>query len=98
MPLIKMAKNENAKKIRSIFPAARLKKIMQSNEDVGKMSVSVPYVASKALEMFINDLVVSTYEESKKKKASRITTEHIRSTVKNNSKFEFLQNVVNSEN
>lgn len=93
-----MAKNENAKKIRSIFPAARLKKIMQSNEDVGKMSVSVPYVASKALEMFINDFVLATYDESKKKKANRITIEHIRTTVKNNPLFEFLQNTVNSEN
>lgn len=90
MPLLKMESKDNTKKLRSIFPSARLKKIMQSNEDVGKMGVSVPYIASKALELFLKDIVHSSYEEVKKRNVSRITVDHIKAVVEKNPKYEFL--------
>ena len=36
---------------------ARIKKIMQSDEDVGKVAAAVPVIISKALEMFVETLL-----------------------------------------
>ncbi|EOB13910.1 class 2 transcriptional repressor [Nosema bombycis CQ1] len=41
----------------SVFPVSRLKKILQSNESVGKIGASVPVVASKAIELFLKEFV-----------------------------------------
>ncbi|WUR02194.1 dr1-associated corepressor [Vairimorpha necatrix] len=88
---------DNSKKLRSVFPAARLKKIMQSNEEVGKMGVSVPFITSKALEMFIEEIVKLTYKELESTKGNRITVEHIRKVIKDNPKYEFLSNVTSEQ-
>ncbi|KAF5141675.1 class 2 transcription repressor nc2 subunit alpha [Vairimorpha ceranae] len=86
--------SDNSKKLRSLFPAARLKKIMQSNEDVGKMGISVPFIAGKAMELFLKDLVTLTYEELKSKKGNRITVDHIKKAIEENSKYNFLNNLL----
>ena len=44
-------------KNRTKFPAARIKKIMQSDEEVGKLAAAVPVLVSKALELFLQSLV-----------------------------------------
>ncbi|KAH9952406.1 histone-fold-containing protein, partial [Lactifluus volemus] len=46
------------------FPVARIKKIMQKDEEVGKVAQATPIVISKALELFLQ-LVVD--------EASRVT-------------------------
>jgi len=47
------------------FPVARIKKIMQKDEEVGKVAQATPIVISKALELFLQ-LVVD--------EAARVTT------------------------
>ncbi|KAJ8485227.1 hypothetical protein OPV22_017712 [Ensete ventricosum] len=39
----------------------RIKKIMQSDEDIGKIALAVPVLVSKALELFLQDLCDKTY-------------------------------------
>ncbi|KAG9151817.1 hypothetical protein Leryth_002093 [Lithospermum erythrorhizon] len=41
---------------------ARIKKIMQADEDVGKIAMAVPVLVSKALELFLQDLCDRTYD------------------------------------
>ncbi|KAJ4886417.1 hypothetical protein Rs2_26165 [Raphanus sativus] len=50
------------KKLDTRFPAARIKKIMQADEDVGKIALAVPVLVSKSLELFLQDLCDRTYE------------------------------------
>lgn len=42
---------------RTKFPLSRIKKIIQEDEDIGKTTSTVPVALSKALELFIEDLV-----------------------------------------
>ncbi|GLU18959.1 hypothetical protein SLE2022_352330 [Rubroshorea leprosula] len=55
------------KKLDTRFPAARIKKIMQADEDVGKIAMAVPLLVSKALELFLQDLCDQTYDITSKK-------------------------------
>jgi len=45
------------KKYKTRFPMARIKKIMQSDEEVGKIALATPILISKALELFMRDLI-----------------------------------------
>lgn len=88
-----MGKIEATKKKLTRFPISRLKKIMQLNEDIGKIGASVPVVASKSIELFLTEFVGLVVEEAKKKGTSRLSLEFITKVIEENPKFEFLKNL-----
>lgn len=47
------------------FPAARIKKIMQVDEEVGKLANAVPVMVGRAVEMFLESLVQATLVEAR---------------------------------
>lgn len=81
-------------KIRTHFPAARIKKIMQSDEDIGKVAQVTPVVVGRALEIFMANLVDHAIVEAKKAGVRRIAASHIRAAVENTEQFDFLVDVV----
>lgn len=48
------------------FPVSRIKKIMQADEDVGKIASAVPPMISKGLELFLKDLIDAAVDEVRK--------------------------------
>jgi histone H3/H4 len=76
----------------SVFPVSRLKKILQSNESVGKIGASVPVVASKAIELFLKEFVDKCFEEVKNKGGKKIQNEHIKKVVEETPNLSFLKN------
>lgn len=81
-------------KIKTHFPAARIKKIMQSDEDIGKVAQATPVVVGRALEIFMANLVEAGIIEAKKAGVRRISAQHIRTAVENTEQFDFLVDVV----
>lgn len=77
-------------KIKTHFPAARIKKIMQSDEDIGKVAQATPVVVGRALEIFMANLVEAGIIEAKKAGVRRISALHIRTAVENTEQFDFL--------
>ncbi|XP_024040765.1 dr1-associated corepressor-like isoform X2 [Citrus clementina] len=67
------------KKLDTRFPAARIKKIMQADEDVGKIALAVPVLVSKALELFFQDLCDRTYEITLQRGAKTMSSLHFNS-------------------
>ncbi|XP_048598483.1 WAT1-related protein At5g07050 isoform X2 [Brassica napus] len=65
------------KKLDTRFPAARIKKIMQADEDVGKIALAVPVLVSKALELFLQDLCDRTYEITLQRGAKTVSSLHL---------------------
>ncbi|KAG4979376.1 hypothetical protein JHK84_032954 [Glycine max] len=57
---------------------ARIKKIMQADEDVGKIALAVPVLVSKALELFLQDLCDRTYEITLQRGAKTMNSLHLR--------------------
>uniref|UniRef100_A0A3Q7F6H9 Transcription factor CBF/NF-Y/archaeal histone domain-containing protein n=1 Tax=Solanum lycopersicum TaxID=4081 RepID=A0A3Q7F6H9_SOLLC len=64
------------KKLDTRFPAARIKKIMQADEDVGKIAMAVPVLVSKALELFLQDLCDRTYDITLRRGAKTVNSLH----------------------
>ncbi|KAL8227813.1 hypothetical protein R6Q57_015397 [Mikania cordata] len=83
------------KKLDTRFPAARIKKIMQADEDVGKIAMAVPVLVSKALELFLQDLCDRTYDITLRKGAKTVNSLHLKHCVQSYNVFDFLREVVN---
>lgn len=74
------------KKRKTRFPMARIKRIMQSDEDIGKVSTSAPVVLSKAIELFMKELVTSCTKEGK----GKIGVNELLTLIKEKDKYKFL--------
>ncbi|KAJ1034091.1 hypothetical protein NDA18_000961 [Ustilago nuda] len=76
------------------FPVARIKKIMQADEDVGKVAQATPVLISKALELFMASIVEETVKETRSCGAKKMTPYHVKRTVHTNETFDFLKDIV----
>ena len=56
---------------------ARIKKIMQSDEDVGKVAAAVPVLISKSLELFAEKLLRSANDVIERRGARTLTPSHL---------------------
>ncbi|KGQ96534.1 hypothetical protein MG1_03514 [Candida albicans GC75] len=81
-------------KIKTHFPAARIKKIMQSDEEIGKVAQATPVIVGRALEIFMANLVEVSLLEAKKQGVKRITASHVKSAIENTEQFDFLVEAV----
>ncbi|XP_078152348.1 uncharacterized protein LOC144547543 isoform X2 [Carex rostrata] len=82
------------KKLDTRFPAARIKKIMQADEDVGKIAMAVPVLVSKALEMFLQDLCGRTYDITLQRGMKTVSSQHLKQCVHGFNHYDFLREIV----
>ncbi|KAF9291861.1 hypothetical protein BGZ88_006688 [Linnemannia elongata] len=82
------------KKYKTKFPVARIKKIMQMDEDVGKVAQATPILISKALELFMQSLIDEACMETRAKNAKRLTAAHLKKTILEKDQFDFLRDIV----
>ncbi|GAA95522.1 uncharacterized protein L969DRAFT_85195 [Mixia osmundae IAM 14324] len=76
------------------FPVARIKKIMQQDEEVGKVAASAPVAVSKALEMFLQDLLEKSLEHARSLGSRKITNVHLKHVITEVESFDFLADAV----
>ncbi|KAF2821471.1 histone-fold-containing protein [Ophiobolus disseminans] len=86
--------NVDAITIKNHFPVARIKRIMQADDDVGKVAQVTPVVVSKALELFMISLVTKAAVEAKSRNSKRVNTIHLKQAITNNEQFDFLNDIV----
>jgi len=67
---------------------------MQTDEEVGKIAQATPIVLSKALDLFVQDLVKHTVEITKEKNGKTMTVGHLKQCVTAGQEFDFLQETV----
>lgn len=89
-----MKKNKDPKKRMTRFPVARIKRIMQSNDDIGKVSTSAPVVLSKAIELFMKELLEASLKNCKNNK---IMMDDFIKVVNEDSRFDFLKVVLDKD-
>ena len=66
------------KKFNARFPPARIKKIMQLDEEVGKVASAVPVMISRSLEIFMENLLLQSSRLAGSKGARTLTTSHLK--------------------
>lgn len=84
------------------FPVARIKRIMQADEDIGKVAQVTPTVVSRALELFMIKLISSSAHQARgpstsggaSKGPKRVLQQHLKRAVQSDEKFDFLNEIV----
>ena len=64
-------------KMKTKLPAARIKRIMRQDEEVGKVSQLTPFLVGKAVELFLKSLIDAAVEETISKQATKLTETHM---------------------
>ncbi|KAI8816083.1 histone-fold-containing protein [Fimicolochytrium jonesii] len=82
------------KRYKTKFPVARIKKIMRTDDEVGKVAQVTPVLISKALELFMAALIDQTCRETRTRNAKKMTTAHLKRTILEVDTFDFLAPLV----
>ncbi|KAJ3180490.1 H2A super protein [Geranomyces variabilis] len=82
------------KRYKTKFPVARIKKIMRTDDDVGKVAQVTPVLISKALELFMATLIQETCKEARARQAKKLTPAHLKQTIESTETFDFLVDLV----
>lgn len=72
---------------------ARIKKMMQSDEDVGKIATVTPVLVAKALECMMEYLLKEACHVAVQRRTKTVTPQHLKMCVTNNDSFDFLRDV-----
>ena len=80
--------------IKTHFPPAKIKKIMQTDEDIGKVSQATPVITGRSLEFFIAMLVNRSGHVAKEMGCRRISGEVMKKTIMTDEKFDFLRELI----
>ncbi|XP_062821389.1 dr1-associated corepressor isoform X2 [Anolis carolinensis] len=84
------------KKYNARFPPARIKKIMQTDEEIGKVAAAVPVIISRALELFLESLLKNACHVTQSRNAKTMTTSHLKQCIELEQQFDFLKDLVAS--
>ncbi|XP_058518366.1 dr1-associated corepressor [Ochotona princeps] len=84
------------KKYNARFPPARIKKIMQTDEEIGKVAAAVPVIISRALELFLESLLRKACQVTQSRNAKTMTTSHLKQCIEVEQQFDFLKDLVAS--
>uniref|UniRef100_A0A3B3TLR7 Dr1-associated corepressor n=1 Tax=Poecilia latipinna TaxID=48699 RepID=A0A3B3TLR7_9TELE len=84
------------KKYNARFPPARIKKIMQTDEEIGKVAAAVPVIISRALELFLESLLTKACQVTQSRNAKTMTMSHLKQCIELEQQFDFLKDLVAS--
>ncbi|XP_063173185.1 dr1-associated corepressor [Candoia aspera] len=84
------------KKYNARFPPARIKKIMQTDEEIGKVAAAVPVIISRGLELFLESLLKTACHVTQSRNAKTMTTSHLKQCIEQEQQFDFLKDLVAS--
>ncbi|TMW52222.1 hypothetical protein DOY81_002689 [Sarcophaga bullata] len=89
------------KKYNARFPAGRIKRIMQSDEEVGKVAQAVPVIIyilfrklKQTLELFVESLLTKTLKITNSRNAKTLSTSHMKQCIMSEQRFDFLRELV----
>lgn len=76
------------------FPVARIKKIMQKDEEVGKVAQATPIVISKALELFLGLIIDEASKVTIERGSKKVEAYHLKHAVETTEMLDFLKELV----
>ncbi|KAL2109478.1 hypothetical protein VUR80DRAFT_2394 [Thermomyces stellatus] len=80
--------------VKTKFPTARIKRIMQADEEVGKVAQQTPIAVGKALELFMISMVSKSADLAKEKGQKRVTAQMLKQVAETDEQFDFLNEIV----
>lgn len=80
--------------VKTKFPTARIKRIMQADEEVGKVAQQTPIAVGKALELFMVQIVSKSADVAKERNSKRISAQMLKQAIDSNNEWDFLRDIV----
>lgn len=80
--------------VKTKFPTARIKRIMQADEEVGKVAQQTPIAVGKALELFMVQIVTKSADVAQEKGSKRISAQMLKQAIDANNEWDFLRDIV----
>jgi hypothetical protein len=80
--------------VKTKFPTARIKRIMQADEEVGKVAQQTPIAVGKALELFMIALVTRSAEVARQRNSKRVSAQMLKQVVESDDQWDFLREIV----
>lgn len=87
--------------LKTSFPVARIKRIMQADDDIGKVAQVTPHVVSRALELFMIKLVSASAAQARGtaqggsgKGPKRILAQHMKRALAADESYDFLADII----
>eukprot|EP00474_Spongospora_subterranea_P006975 CRZ07433.1 hypothetical protein [Spongospora subterranea] len=81
-------------KMRTAFPKTKIKQIMQLDDDVGKIAADVPIMISRAVELFLKELLQNAAKVASDRSNGIIQAGHLKRSIVNSIVFDFLKHLV----
>lgn len=81
------------RQMKTHFPSARVKKLLQSDEDIGKVAQATPLVVGRAVELFMCALVEKSLQEGSKTHTKKISVAMLNKVIEDNEEFDFVLDV-----
>ncbi|KAI0795813.1 histone-fold-containing protein [Abortiporus biennis] len=78
------------------FPVARIKRIMQKDEEVGKVAQATPIVISKALELFLAMIIDEANKVTSERGSKKVEAYHLKHAIDTVDMLDFLKEIVES--
>ncbi len=82
------------KKRDGVFPGTRIRKILQADEDVGKIQKGALPMVSRAVELFEGELMRAVWSEAKRSGSKKLTVEHFAAVARSDARFGFLTSLM----
>ncbi|KAF6812164.1 histone-like transcription factor and archaeal histone [Colletotrichum sojae] len=79
--------------VRTKFPTARIKRIMQADEEVGKVAQQTPIAVGKALELFMIAVVSKSADIAREKNSKRVTAQMLKQVIETDGQYDFLADI-----
>ncbi|KAG8945335.1 hypothetical protein FRC04_000870 [Tulasnella sp. 424] len=88
-------KNKNkSTKFPVVSITARIKKIMQKDDEVGKVAQATPVLISKSLELFMATLVDEMSKVTIERGCKRVEVWHLKAAIERTEMLDFLKEIV----
>lgn len=77
-----------------IYIQGRIKRIMQADEEVGKIAQAVPVIISRTLELFVESLLKKSSSITCSRNAKTLSPSHLKQCIMSEQRFDFLKDLV----
>ena len=76
------------------FLAAKIKKVMQKDDEVGRISSTVPFMMARSVELLLKKICERSGEIAKGRGASQLTSAQIKACIHEDENLDFLKSIV----
>ena len=83
-----------AGRVGSRFTPSHIKRMMQQDEEVGKVANAVPAMLGRALELFSTNLLPQAGQVTEMKGAKTMTPEHLATVINDDPRLDFLRHLI----